>query len=97
MFGIVDVHVEWIEVKCKVALKNEAGLHALDILDKVGLAQRCIYALPLISVGAVCVAYICKSRIEFKEKGHAYECMCIELQLVYILYISVCIYDNINI
>lgn len=43
------------------------------------------------------MAYICKSRIEFKEKGHAYECMCIELQLVYILYISVCIYDNINI
>lgn len=38
------------------------------MLDKLCLAQRCTYALPLISVGAVCVAYVFKSRLDFKEK-----------------------------
>lgn len=32
--------------------------------------------MPLIPVGAVCVAYLFKSRIEFKEKTRKEMCVC---------------------
>lgn len=42
LFGITDVCVEWIEVKCKVVLKNEAECHDWDVPDRLCLTRRCI-------------------------------------------------------